>query len=80
MPEQPRIVNQNPYLYGPGPVRRSPKGAMSYYGKLPPLQGFTMAAVHGVALAFAGSFFFKYFAGDPQIRGIENYYKENPPR
>jgi hypothetical protein len=75
-----RIINRNPYLYGPGPVRRRPKGAMSYYGKLPPLQGFTMAAVHGVALAFAGSFAFKYFVGDEQIRGIESYYKENPPR
>jgi hypothetical protein len=53
---------------------------MSYYGKLPPLQGFTMAAVHGVALAFCGSFAFKYFVGDPEIRGIESYYKENPPR
>jgi hypothetical protein len=37
-----------------------------------------MAAVHGVALAFGEAF--KYFVGDHQIRGIEAYYKENPPR
>jgi hypothetical protein len=42
-----RIINRNPYLYGPGPVRRSPK-AHVVLGKLPPLRRFTMAAVHGV--------------------------------
>lgn len=79
MPE--RIVNRNPYLYGPGPVHRTPtRGMMSYYGKLPPLQGFTAAAVHGTVLALAGGFAFKWMVGDPEIRAIESYYKENPPR
>jgi hypothetical protein len=75
-----RIVNRNPYLYGPGPVRRVPKGMLTSYGNMPPLQGFTMAVVHGGVLALAGCLVFKYGFGDPQIKAIENYYKENPPR
>jgi len=53
---------------------------MSFFGKLPALQGFSAAAASGVALALLGGFGFKYFFGDPNIRAIENYYKENPPR
>lgn len=75
-----RIINRNPYLYGPGPMRRTPKGPTSYYGRLPALKGFSMAATHGVLLALAGAFFFKFTVGDPQIKAIEDYYKENPPR
>lgn len=75
-----RIINRNPYLYGPGPVLRRPSGLGSYYGKLPPLQGFSMAAIHGCILAFAGSCFYKFGFGDPQIRAIKEYYEENPPR
>jgi hypothetical protein len=55
-----RIINRNPYLYGPGPVKRIPSGAGSYYGRLPPLHGFSMAAVHGVVIALVGSFIFKW--------------------
>jgi hypothetical protein len=47
---------------------------------MPPLQGFTMAAVHGVALGFGVSFYYKYFMGDPDTRAIKKYYEENPPR
>lgn len=75
-----RIINRNPYLYGPGPVRRVPAGVLTFYGRMPPMQGFSMAAMHGVALALAGSFIFKFGFGDPQIKAIEDYYKENPPR
>jgi len=75
-----RIINRNPYLYGPGPVRRRPSGALSYYARMPAKQGFATAALHGIALALTGSFCFKFFVGDPQIRAIEEYYKENPPR
>ena len=75
-----RLINKNPYLYGPGPVRRVPKGMFSYYGRLPPLQGFSAAALTGAAIAFTGSMVFKIFIGDPQIKAIEDYYKENPPR
>jgi len=79
MPQE-RIINRNPYLYGPGPIRRVPKGRMGYYGSLPPVQGFTMAALHGLVIALAGGLSYKYMFGDPQIRAIEKYYQENPPR
>lgn len=46
----------------------------------PPSAGFTMAALHGSAIALIGSFGFKWFIGDPHIKAIEDYYKENPPR
>jgi len=75
-----RIINRNPYLYGPGPVKRTPKGFMTMYSRMPPVQGFALAASHAVALGLAASFIFKYTIGDPQIRAIEEYYKENPPR
>lgn len=74
------MINRNPYLYGPGPVRRVPSGAFSSFGRMPPLQGFSMAAGVGVALALTGSICFKVFIGDVQIKQIEDYYKENPPR
>ena len=75
-----RLINKNPYLYGPGPIKRVPTGTFSYFGRVAPLQGFSSAAMVGVAIALTGSFTFKWFFGDPQIRAIENYYKENPPR
>ena len=75
-----RIIHRNPYLYGPGPVRRVPTGFLGSYGRMPAMQGFTMAAIHGMIFALAGSLIFKYGFGDPQIKAIEDYYKENPPR
>ena len=78
MPE--RLINRNPYLFGPGPVKRIPTGTLTSYGRMPPLQGCSMAAMHGIGLALAGSFAFKFFIGDPEIRTIEKYYEENPPR
>lgn len=72
-----RIINRNPYLYGPGPVKRVPTGWLSIYHRLPPVQGFSLAAAHAVALGLAVSFTFKFMVGDPQIRAIEEYYKEN---
>jgi hypothetical protein len=77
---EPRIINRNPYLYGPGPVRRTPSGLGSYYGNLPPLKGFSMAAIHGCIFAFAGACVFKFAIGDPQVRTIKQYYIDNPPR
>jgi hypothetical protein len=72
-----RIVNKDPRLYGPGPVRRvSP----SYYGKMAPLKGFAMCATHGIALGIVGGLFYKFFLGDPETRSIEEYYRENPPK
>ena len=78
MPE--RLINKNPYLYGPGPVKRVPSGISSAYAKMPPARGFAMAAIHGTLIGLAGSFIFKFGVGDPQIKAIEEYYKENPPR
>lgn len=75
-----RLINRNPYLYGPGPVRRVPSGMSSHYANMPPARGFSSAAMHGVMFALAGSFVFKFFIGDPQIKAIETFYKENPPR
>lgn len=75
-----RIINKNPYLYGPGPVKRVPSGAMSMFGKAPPVQGFSMAAGIGIVLALGASFGFKILYGDPSIKQIEEYYKENPPK
>ena len=72
-----RIINRNPFLYGPGPVKRAPKGFMTMYSRMPPVQGFAMAAGHAVVLGLIGSFTFKFMVGDPQIRAIEEYYKEN---
>jgi hypothetical protein len=75
-----RIINRNPYLFGPGPMKRVPSGAFSYYGRLPPLQGFAMCAAHGVVIALTGGLAYKFIFGDPQIKQIQEYYKENPPR
>lgn len=75
-----RIINRNPYLYGPGPIKRVPKGAFTSYGRMPPVQGFALAAAHGVVFALAGSIAWKVFYGDHEIKAIEDYYKENPPR
>jgi hypothetical protein len=76
-----RIVNYNKRLFGPGPVARLPgSGLRGYYARMPPLQGFCMAAVHGTVMGFAVGGYYKYFMGDPDTRSIEEYYKENPPR
>ena len=76
-----RIVNYNKRLFGPGPVARVPgPGLQGYYARMPPLRGFTMCAIHGLALGFAGAFYFKFFMGDPDTKAIEQYYRENPPR
>ena len=72
-----RIVNKDPRLYGPGPVRRI---SSTYYGRMPPLRGFATCATHAIAIGFAGAFAFKFFVADPQTRAIEEYYRENPPK
>ncbi|CAB9510206.1 expressed unknown protein [Seminavis robusta] len=72
-----RIVNKDPRLYGPGPVRRIPT---AYYARMTPLAGFASCAAHGVAIGIVGGLFFKFAMGDPKTRTIEEYYKENPPK
>lgn len=76
-----RVINYNKTLYGPGPVARMPvAGIRGYYARMPPLQGFSMAATHGVLLGLAVAGYFKVFMGDPDTKKIEEYYRENPPR
>jgi hypothetical protein len=72
-----RIVNKDPRLFGPGPVRRvSP----AYYGKMSALRGFAMCATHGIALGLAVALTYKFTMADPSTRTIEEYYRENPPK
>ena len=76
-----RIVNYNKRLYGPGPVARLPaSGIRGYYARMPPLQGFCMAATHGVILGLGVGLYYKFFMADPDTKKIEQYYRENPPR
>eukprot|EP00521_Asterionellopsis_glacialis_P005616 CAMPEP_0195269960 /NCGR_PEP_ID=MMETSP0706-20130129/14073_1 /TAXON_ID=33640 /ORGANISM="Asterionellopsis glacialis, Strain CCMP134" /LENGTH=74 /DNA_ID=CAMNT_0040325155 /DNA_START=24 /DNA_END=248 /DNA_ORIENTATION=- len=72
-----RPVNKNPYLYGPGPLARR---NLSGIGARPPLQGLVMCAAQGLAFAMAGGLVYKWGLGDPGIKQVEDYYKENPPR
>ena len=71
-----RLINRNPYLYGPGPVARRATGI----GAMDPLKGLVTCASQGLAVALTGAFFYKFFIGDPGIQKIDDYYKENPPR
>lgn len=71
-----RLVNRNYKLYGPGPLARRPGGL----GAKPPLQGLVTVAAQGLAIAIAGGLAYRYFIGNPKLRKIEEYYKENPPR
>jgi hypothetical protein len=76
-----RIINYNKRLFGPGPVARIAKpGIQGYYARLPPLTGFTHAAVHGTVLGFIAGFVYKFAMGDPDSVEIAEYYEENPPR
>lgn len=74
--ETERLINRNPYLYGPGPVARHATGI----GAMDPLKGLVTCAAQGLAVALTGSFLYKFFIGDPGIQKIDDYYKENPPR
>ena len=71
-----RLINRNPVLYGPGPLARRPGGL----GAMDPLRGLVICASGGIAFALSGALFYKFFIGDPGIKKVEDYYKENPPR
>ena len=76
-----RIINRNMYLFGPGPLKRvQPPGLLTSYSRMEPATGFAWAAIHGVIFSLTLSSIFKYMVLDPQIKTIEDYYKENPPR
>ena len=72
-----RIVNKDPRLFGPGPVRRVPN---TYYAKMSAVRGFSMCATHAIVLGIATGLVYKFTMGDPSTRTIEEYYKENPPK
>ena len=72
---QERIINRNPYLYGPGPLARRPKGL----GARPPLQGLVVCAARGLAASLVIGFGYKFGMGDPATRAIKEYYEANPP-
>lgn len=71
-----RIVNRNKLLYGPGPLGRKPFGL----GAKPPLQGLVICACQAIVFGLVGGFGYNYFLGNPGLKKIEDYYKENPTR
>ena len=73
-----RLINRNPQLFGPGPVARRP--AEGSIGAMPPLRGLVVCASQGLAVALAGGIAYNVIWGNPQIKKVEEYYKENPPR
>eukprot|EP00578_Thalassiosira_sp_NH16_P020401 CAMPEP_0181093438 /NCGR_PEP_ID=MMETSP1071-20121207/9447_1 /TAXON_ID=35127 /ORGANISM="Thalassiosira sp., Strain NH16" /LENGTH=84 /DNA_ID=CAMNT_0023175675 /DNA_START=367 /DNA_END=621 /DNA_ORIENTATION=+ len=75
--EAAKLVNRNPYLFGPGPVARRPDGGI---GAMPPLKGLVTCAMQGLSFGLVGGLIYKFGIGDPGVQMIEDYYKENPPR
>ena len=73
-----RLINRNPYLFGPGPVARRP--AEGSIGAMPPLRGLVVCASQGLAVGLVGGIAYNVFLGNPQIAKVEAYYEENPPR
>lgn len=71
-----RIVNRNPRLFGPGPLARRPTGI----GARPPLQGLVITVAQGIVFGLLGGFAYNVTLGNPGIKAVEDYYKENPPR
>eukprot|EP00560_Eucampia_antarctica_P007612 CAMPEP_0197827046 /NCGR_PEP_ID=MMETSP1437-20131217/3922_1 /TAXON_ID=49252 ORGANISM="Eucampia antarctica, Strain CCMP1452" /NCGR_SAMPLE_ID=MMETSP1437 /ASSEMBLY_ACC=CAM_ASM_001096 /LENGTH=73 /DNA_ID=CAMNT_0043427755 /DNA_START=75 /DNA_END=296 /DNA_ORIENTATION=+ len=71
-----RVVNKNPYLFGPGPVRRMPTGL----GARPPLQAFKICAFQAMGVALIGGFAYNFIIGNDTVKKIEKYYDENPVR
>eukprot|EP00554_Chaetoceros_debilis_P005849 CAMPEP_0194079816 /NCGR_PEP_ID=MMETSP0149-20130528/5957_1 /TAXON_ID=122233 /ORGANISM="Chaetoceros debilis, Strain MM31A-1" /LENGTH=74 /DNA_ID=CAMNT_0038761399 /DNA_START=78 /DNA_END=302 /DNA_ORIENTATION=+ len=71
-----RIPNYNKVLYGPGPLGRKPFGL----GARPPLQGLIICATQGIAVGLVCGFGYNIVWGNPMIKKIEDYYKENPTR
>ena len=70
-----RLVNRNPELFGPGPVSRRPTGI----GAMPPLKGLVTCASQGLAVALLGGIGYNVLFGNPGVKAIDDYYKENPP-
>lgn len=73
-----RVVNRNKWLYGPGPLARRPQAGS--IGAMPPLRGLVTCALYGGVVSLVGGIGYLVLWGNPTIKSIENYYKENPTR
>eukprot|EP00559_Dactyliosolen_fragilissimus_P005184 CAMPEP_0184860250 /NCGR_PEP_ID=MMETSP0580-20130426/5176_1 /TAXON_ID=1118495 /ORGANISM="Dactyliosolen fragilissimus" /LENGTH=73 /DNA_ID=CAMNT_0027357289 /DNA_START=473 /DNA_END=694 /DNA_ORIENTATION=+ len=71
-----RVINKNRFLYGPGPLARKGPGLAAR----PPLQGLVICACQALVISLAGGFAYNVFLGNPAIKKIEDYYKENPTK
>ena len=47
---------------------------------MPPLRGLVVCASQGLAVGLAGGLVYNVVWGNPGIKKVEDYYKENPPR
>jgi len=72
-----RIVNKNKWLFGPGPLGRR---AVSGIGAMPPLKGLVTCAVQAGVVGLAGGLGYLVLIGNPGVKSIDDYYKENPTR
>ena len=70
-----RVINRNPYLFGPGPLAR--RSALTNES---PVKSLVVMASQGSVLALGLAFAWKFGWGDPELKQFEDYYKENPPR
>eukprot|EP00586_Coscinodiscus_wailesii_P013720 CAMPEP_0172494684 /NCGR_PEP_ID=MMETSP1066-20121228/53859_1 /TAXON_ID=671091 /ORGANISM="Coscinodiscus wailesii, Strain CCMP2513" /LENGTH=70 /DNA_ID=CAMNT_0013265855 /DNA_START=132 /DNA_END=344 /DNA_ORIENTATION=+ len=67
-------VNNNPILYGPGPVRRLGRG----FATGPPLMGLAKCAAQATVIGFVAAIAYKVTIKDPTERVVADYYKKNP--
>ena len=72
-----RIVNKNRFLFGPGPLGRRPTSGV---GAMPPLRGLVTCALYGGVVSLIGGVGYLVLFGNPGMKTIEDYYKENPTR
>eukprot|EP00557_Chaetoceros_sp_GSL56_P013021 CAMPEP_0176479470 /NCGR_PEP_ID=MMETSP0200_2-20121128/1760_1 /TAXON_ID=947934 /ORGANISM="Chaetoceros sp., Strain GSL56" /LENGTH=75 /DNA_ID=CAMNT_0017875523 /DNA_START=301 /DNA_END=528 /DNA_ORIENTATION=+ len=71
-----RIINKNKYLFGPGPLARKPTGLAAR----PPLQGLVVCALQALAFSVVGGVGYNMLYGNPMMKTIDEYYKQNPAR
>lgn len=66
-------VNQNQYLFGPGPLRRAGAGVATG----PPLQGLVKVAIQGLGLGAIAAITYKVSFHDPTKRDIDEFYAKH---
>ena len=72
-----RLINKNKWLYGPGPLGRRPTSGIA---AMPPLRGLVTCAMQGGVVSLVGGFAYLILVGNPGMKQVEDYYKENPTR